>query len=202
MWNDPNQIDFDLLPNRFVLMCNHNSGLGLYICRDKTRMDANKVKKELHKGLKQNYYRGSREWPYKNVPRRILAEAYIDSSPNVSDLPKYRWYCFEGEPRFCQVIQNRNECETFDFFDSSWNLHNDMDFDLKARNAEVTPVCPDHLDYHLRIARDLCRGFSFSRIDLYETGENSFFGKVASYSTSDFVDFRPDQYDYLLKQMM
>ena len=74
VWDDPDDIDFDSLPDRFVLKCNHNSGLGMYICRDKSQMDVEKVKAALRKGLKQNYYLHGREWPYKNVERKVFAE--------------------------------------------------------------------------------------------------------------------------------
>ena len=77
VWDDPDDIDFDALPNQFVLKCNHNSGTGMCICRDKSKLDIEKVKAELRKGLKENYFMRWREWPYKNVPRRILAEKFM-----------------------------------------------------------------------------------------------------------------------------
>lgn len=78
VWNDPDEIDFDALPNQFVLKCNHNSGGGMCICKDKSKLDIKKVKAELRRGLKQDYWIFGREWPYKNVPRKILAEQYMD----------------------------------------------------------------------------------------------------------------------------
>ena len=84
VWESPDMIDFDSLPDRFVLKCNHNSGLGMYICKDKSKMNIEKVKEGLREGLKQNYYLGGREWPYKDVPRRILAETYLDSNAHIS----------------------------------------------------------------------------------------------------------------------
>ena len=74
VWDDPDEIDFDALPNQFVLKCNHNSGLGMCICKDKTKLDIEKVKEELRKGLKQDYYLTGREWPYKDVLRKIICE--------------------------------------------------------------------------------------------------------------------------------
>lgn len=74
VWDNPDEIDFDALPNQFVLKCNHNSGLGMCICKDKSELDISKVKVELRKGLKQDYYLTGREWPYKDVPRKIIAE--------------------------------------------------------------------------------------------------------------------------------
>jgi len=202
VWKDPDEIDFDRLPDRFVLKCNHNSGLGMYICKDKSKMDVEKVKEELRKGLKQNYYSGNREWPYKNVPRRILAEQFIDPAPDVSDLPDYKWYCFDGEPKFCQVIQDRSVSETIDFFDTEWNHQEFVGLDPKAENANVLPTKPADLAIHLKIARELSKGIPFSRIDLYETGENTYFGEVTLFPGSGMGSFRPDQYNELLGEML
>ena len=79
-WNSPDEIDFDALPDKFVLKCNHNSGVGMYICKDKSKMDVEAVKAELRRGLAQDYYLTGREWPYKDVPRKIICEQYITES--------------------------------------------------------------------------------------------------------------------------
>lgn len=202
VWDDPDKIDFDILPDRFVLKCNHNSGLGMYICKDKSRMDVDKVKAELRKGLKQDYYLANREWPYKDVPRRILAEQYIDPAPNVQDLPDYKWYCFNGEPKFCQVIQDRNTCETIDFYDAEWNHQEFIGLAPDVANAKKTQDKPANLATHLRIARELSKDIPFARIDLYETGNRTFFGEVTLYPAAGFGNFRPDQYNEMIGQMV
>lgn len=106
VWDDPEDIDFDALPNRFVLKCNHNSGLGMCICKDKSKLDITKVKAELRKGLQQNYYLSSREWPYKDVPRKIIAEKYMEDASG--DLKDYKFYCFNGEMKFVMINSDRN----------------------------------------------------------------------------------------------
>ncbi len=88
----------------------------MVICNDKASFDKEKAIIKLRKSLKQDIYRSLREWPYKNVPRRIIAEQYIEPRPGVKDLPDYKWFCFDGEPRYCQVIQDRTTNETIDFF--------------------------------------------------------------------------------------
>lgn len=202
VWKDPDEIDFDALPNRFVLKCNHNSGLGMYICKDKSKMDIEKVKDNLRRGLRQDYFMANREWPYKDVPRRILAEEFIDPAPNVSDLPDYKWYCFDGEPKFCQVIQDRSVDETIDFFDTDWKHQTFVGLDPDAENAKVLPKRPANLETHLRIVRELSKGMPFSRIDLYETVEHTYFGEITLFPASGFGTFRPDQYNELLGQMV
>ncbi len=202
VWEDPEKIDFDSLPNRFVLKVNHNSGKGMYICKDKSKMDVEKVKARLREGLKENYYLQNREWPYKDVPRRILAEQYIDPKPSVQDLPDYKWYCFGGEPKFCQVIQDRNTCETIDFFDADWNHQEFVGLNPKAGNAVMMPARPKHLDTHLQIARKLSKNIPFSRIDLYDTGERVYFGEISFFPASGMGSFRPEQYNEILGQMI
>lgn len=206
VWDDPDKIDFDALPDRFVLKCNHNSGLGMYICKDKSKMNIEKVKEELRIGLKQNYFKGNREWPYKDVPRRIIAEQYIDPAPNVQDLPDYKWFCFNGEPKFCQVIQNRTTNETIDFFDTEW-VHQDFCglnpvFGPKVGPAAVTPECPPNLLTHIKIARELSKGLPFSRVDLYETGEKTYFGEITFFPMSGMGEFTPDNYNEILGKML
>ncbi len=202
VWSDPEEINFDELPSRFVLKINHNSGTGMYICKDKSNLDVVKVKAELKKGLKENYYLRNREWPYKDVPRRILAEEFIEPAPNVIDLPDYKWYCFDGEPKYCQVIQNRTTNETIDFFDIEWNHQNFVGLNPAAGPAAVTPSRPANLETHIRIAKMLSKGLRFARIDLYETGEKTYFGEITFYPLSGFGVFTPDIYNKLLGQMI
>lgn len=201
VWEDPDEIDFEILPQRFVLKCNHNSGMGMYICKDKAKMNVEEVKAELRKGLKQNYYLTNREWPYKNVPRRILAEQYIDPAPNVQDLPDFKWYCFNGEPKYCQVIQGRNSHETIDFFDTDWNHQEFVGLSPEAGNAAVMPKRPANLEMHMKIARELSKGIPFSQIDVYETGEKIYYAEVTLYSTSGLGEFLPNKYNEIFGQM-
>lgn len=95
MWNSPDEIDFNLLPNQFVLKCNHNSGLGMYICKDKSKLTANDtrlIRKNLARGLAQDYFLTGREWPYRDVPRKILCENYMTDSVNSSDFTDYKFF--------------------------------------------------------------------------------------------------------------
>ena len=126
VWDDPDDIDFDALPNQFVLKCNHNSGTGMCICRDKSKLDIEKVKAELRKGLKENYFMRWREWPYKNVPRKILAEKFmVDTEQNketitkgkLEELNDYKIFCFNGEPKVLFVASDRANKVCFDYYD-------------------------------------------------------------------------------------
>lgn len=201
VWADPEEINFDSLPERFVLKCNHNSGTGMYICKDKSKMDVERVKAELRKGLRENYYLKNREWPYKDVPRRILAEQYIDPVPGIKDLPDYKFFCFEGEPKYCQVISGRETKMCIDFFDHDWvhqPFHEPHDYPF----ADVEPQKPEHFELMWNAARKLAEGQHFSRIDFYDNGKQFFFGEITFFPTSGMGGFDPNDYDDILGAMI
>ena len=194
VWDDPDKIDFDSLPDRFVLKCNHNSGLGMYICKDKNKIDLKKIKSELKKGLRQNYYIYGREWPYKDVPRRILAEQYIDPAPGTNDLPDYKFFCFNGEPKYCQVISGRNEKMCIDFFDYEWK-HQPFHEPREYPFADIEPTKPKHYEQMWAAARQLAQNKPFSRIDFYDTNEHVYFGEITFFPTGGLGGFEPTGWD-------
>ena len=122
VWNDPDEIDFDNLPDQFVLKCNHNSGLGMCICKDKSKLDIKKVKAELRRGLNQNYFLYGREWPYKDVPRKILAEKFMVDENGDGDLEDYKLMCFDGKVYCTFVCSERYDKNGLKvtFFDINW----------------------------------------------------------------------------------
>lgn len=201
VWDKVEDIDWAGLPDRFVLKCTHDSG-GLVICKDKSKLDISAAKAKLSNSLSTNYYLKGREWPYKEVPRRIIAEEYIDPAPNVKDLSDYKWYCFGGEPKFCQVIQNRSTEEKIDLFDTEWRHQNFIGLNTKALNASIFPEKPKHLEQHLKIVKKLSENIPFSRIDLYETGSQTYFGEVTLYPASGMGSFRPDDYNGVLGHLI
>ncbi len=203
VWDRPEDIEWDKLPNRFVLKTTHGGGnTGVVICKDKTTFDKEKAIIKLHKSLKQDIYRTLREWPYKNVPRRIIAEQYIEPRPGVKDLPDYKWFCFDGEPRYCQVIQDRTTNETIDFFDTDWNHQEFVGLNPAAGPAAISPARPVDLETQIKIARELSKNLPFSRVDLYGLDSDTYFGEITLYPKSGFGIFRPDDYNLLLGQML
>lgn len=195
VWENSDDIDFDKLPDRFVLKCNHNSGTGMYICKDKSKMEVEKVKAELRKGLRENYYLKNREWPYKDVTRRILAEQFIDPKPGTKDLPDYKFFCFNGVPKFCQVISGRDTKMSIDFFDKDWK-HQPFHEPHFYPFAEIEPQRPDNLETMWRLATKLAEGKPFSRIDFYDTGDKVYFGEITFFPTSGLGGFDPQEWDY------
>lgn len=203
VWNRAEDIEWEKLPNKFVLKTTHGGGNeGVVICKDKMTFDREGALRKLTAGLKHDSSAYGREWPYRFVKRRIIAEQYIDPAPNVSDLPDYKWYCFNGEPKYCQVIQDRSTKETIDFFDVEWNHQEFVGLNPAAGPAALQPTRPSKLETHIRIARMLSKDIPFSRIDLYETGDNTYFGEVTLYPNSGLGVLTPERYNEFLGQMI
>lgn len=202
VWDDPDDIDFDALPDQFVLKCNHNSGTGMCICRDKSKLDIEKVKAELRKGLKENYYMRWREWPYKNVPRKILAEKFmVDESG--TELKDYKIFCFNGEPRYCQLISDRNTDEKIDFYDMHWKrLVGLVGLNDKVHNSEYAIPCPESFEDMKQMASLLAKSIPFSRIDFYEINHQAYFGEITFFPATGFGNFNPREWNVKMGDMI
>ena len=185
VWSNPDEIPFDDLPNQFVLKCNHNSGRGMCICRDKGALDIAKVKKGLAKGLRQDYFLWGREWPYKNIERKIIAEKFI-SEGDGQGLKDYKFFCFDGYVDCVMVCIDRHLGDTkFYFFDKDWGL---LRYNLRGINAPegFSLPKPKNLELMFEIAHKLSRGLPFARIDLYEVNGQVYFGEITFFPDSGF----------------
>ena len=196
VWDDPDKIDFDKLPNKFVLKCNHNSGLGMCICKDKTMLNINKVKEDLSKGLRQNYYLTGREWPYKNVNPCIIAEKYIENT-DLKDLVDYKFYCFNGYVDSVMVCIGRSTGDPrFYFFDKNWNLKR---YNLcgKVAPRDFSLERPANMDKMFGIAEVLSKEIEapFVRVDLYNVDGKIYFGELTFYPDSGFDGNRLSETD-------
>lgn len=194
VWKDPNEIDFDQLPKRFVLKVNHTSGTGLYICKDKSKMNIEKVKEELRKGLKEDYYKMNREWPYKDVPRRAFAEEYMEDQ--YGELRDYKFFCFDGKVKALFIASDRNkeEHETkFDFYDEDFNH---LPFTNGHPNAKVPPKKPASYEVMKRLAEKLSIGIPHVRIDFYDINGKVYFGEMTFFHWSGMKPFVPEEWDY------
>lgn len=193
VWDDPEEIDFDKLPNQFVLKCNHNSGLGMCICKDKSKLDIKKVKAELKKGLKQDYYLHGREWPYKNVKRKIICEKYMtdDSSDELKD---YKFMCFGGEVKCSFVCSERFSKDGLKvtFYDRDWNV---MPFERHYPKSSVPIEKPENYDKMIEFSEKLSSKLPFARMDFYETGGRLYFGEITFFPGSGLEEFEPDEWD-------
>lgn len=194
VWDDPEKIDFNELPMQFVLKCNHNSGLGMCICKDKNSLDINKVKEELKKGINQNYYLTSREWPYKDVPRRIIAEKYMVDESGY-ELKDYKFYCFDGKVKLVMINSDRMSSEKTkaNYFDENYQP---LDFVWGYENAEIPPQKPEKFEEMKYLAEKLSKGITHVRIDFYQTPSGIYFGEITFFDGSGFDAIEPIEWDY------
>lgn len=198
VWNSADEIDYDSLPDRFVIKCSHDSG-GVFVCRDKNSFNREHVREELRARLKHNFYWDGREWPYKNVPRRIIAEQFLDEGNN-SDLTDYKILCFNGEPKYCQVITDRRTDEKIDFFDMDWNLQPFQGVAKKPHNSNLQK--PAEFETMKRIARILSAGKCYARIDLYTVKDRVYFGEITFFPAAGFGSFAPPEWNRILGDMI
>ena len=202
VWDRPEDIDWDVLPNRFVLKTTHGGGsCGVIICKDKNTIDRQEVVDKLNRSLNQDIYSTFREWPYKNVSRRILAEEFVEPAPHTNDLPDYKLFCFNGEPKYCQVISGRGTKMCIDFFDKDWN-HQPFHEPREYPFADLTPQKPKNFEIMWREARKLAVGEIFVRVDFYDVDDKVLFGEVTFFPTSGMGGFSPKEFDNILGSMI
>ena len=201
VWDSPEEIDFNALPDKFVIKCNHNSGLGMYICKDKNKINIESVKSELKKGLAQNYYLLGREWPYKDVPRKIIAEQYMEDE-STSELTDYKFFCFNGEPKMILVCSNRFSPSGLreNFYDLDWNLLPVQR--PKHPNSDNAIKKPETLGEMIRLAKVLAEDIPFSRIDFYNVGNRIYFGEITFFPASGMESFCPEEWDKIFGEWL
>ena len=194
VWDKAEDIDFDKLPNQFVLKCNHNSGLGMYICKDKSKLTQKEIKvirKNLTKGLQQDYYLTGREWPYKNVPRKIIAEKYMEDE--TGQLRDYKFYCFNGEPKIIMINSDREIGKTkADYFDMDFNW---LDLKWGYEHADVKPLKPTNFEKMKELAVVLSKDIPELRVDFYEVNNKIYFGELTFFDGSGFDKIEPKEWD-------
>lgn len=200
VWDHVEDIDWDSLPNQFVLKCTHDSG-GLVICRNKETLDKKEVMSKLKRCLEQDYFILWREWPYKNVQKRIIAEKYIEPDSKTNDLPDYKFFCFNGQPKYCQVISGRNSEMKIDFFDKEWQ-HQPFHEPYNYSFADIEPSKPKQFEKMWAAAAILAEGIPFSRIDFYEVGDTVYFGEITFFPTTGLGGFDPKEWDMIFGKMI
>lgn len=192
VWDNFDEIAFDQLPEKFVLKCTHDSG-SVVICKDKATFNIEEAKEKLNKGLRKNLYWWGREWPYKAVKPRIIAEKCLEDFSD-NDLKDYKFFCFNGKVK----------CFKIDF--GRFSNHRANYYDLKCNLLDISEVAclsdpnhqlafPDNLGEMIDLAEKLSAGFTFLRVDLYSVNDAIFFGEMTLYpasALSPFVDFDSD----------
>ena len=198
VWDRVEDIDFESLPNQFVLKTTHDCA-GIVICTDKTKLDIAGAKEILGRAMKNNYYVRYREWPYKHVVPRIIAEQYmVDESG--TQLKDYKVFCFNGEPYCIQVDFDRFQGHKKNLYSLGWELL-DFSFNYPA-HPEIEIKKPAALGEMLEIARKLSVGEPFVRVDFYSIEGRPYVGEITFFPASGYGKFVPEEYDRFFGDMI
>lgn len=194
------EIDFQELPDSFVLKTNHDCG-GVIVCKDKNKFDYKHAKKILEDHLRKNYYYTCREWPYKNIKPCIFAEAYMSDFDEPKDgenqeLTDYKFLCFDGEPKIlCLCSDRMSGSVKFDYYDMEGNL---LPFEWVHPNSIKKPPLPINFQKMKELARQLANKCPSVRIDFYESSGRIYFGEITFFHQGGFAKFNPDEWDDIL----
>lgn len=198
VWDTPEQIDFDSLPNQFVLKTNHSGGnTGVVIVKDKSKIDREAIKEKLKTSLKSDIYARYREWPYKNVERKVFAEAYLGD-----DIADYKFYCYNGYVDAVMICVDRQIGDPkFYFFDKEWNLKR-YNKRGKEAPADFTLPKPDGVDKMFELASVLSKDIPYARVDFYNVNGKIYFGEITFFPASGFDKNRLPESDALFGDMI
>ena len=200
VWDSIDEIDWDALPNQFVIKVTSDSG-GIVVCKDKSQLDKEKAKAKLRHGWGKNYYQYNKEYPYKDVKPRIIAEQYMEDESGY-ELKDYKFFCFDGEPKLLFVATDRgkkDEDTKFDFYDIEFNH---LPFLNGHPNARVAPTKPENYEEMIEIAKKLSRGMCHVRVDLYNVRGKIYFGELTFFHWSGMTPFEPQEWDYRLGELI
>ena len=199
-WSSVEDIDFTQLPNEFVLKCNHDNGI--IVCNNKENLDVDNVKKELQFHLNRDYYKKAREWPYKNVDRKIICEQFMKNTDG-DPLVDYKLFCFNGVPRFVMVNSDRFSKDTklkTDIYDMEWNYMNMQDGPYPmAGDVFEKPECLEEMRF---LAEKLSKGIPFVRVDFNYWNKQLYFGELTFYHSAGFESFQPKEWDNKLGEWL
>ena len=198
VYDNADEIDFSKLPDQFVLKCNHNSGVGMCICRDKSKLDIAEVRHRLNEGLKVSGYDYAREWSYKNIEPKIVCEKLMidekSKEKGIDNLIDYKIYCFDGEPKFlylCYTLEDKTAYLDFYDFDFKGVPFYRTDHD----HFPFEPEKPECFDEMLEVAKKLSNGFPFVRVDLYSINNKVYFSEMTFTPGGALSPFKPEEWE-------
>jgi len=201
VWDKFDDIDFDALPNQFVLKCTHDSG-GLVICKDKNQLNLAKARKKINRSLKNRFFYRFREWAYKDVKPRIIAERYMEDEQEAVGLTDYKFYCFDGEPKFLYVSSGLGDHASarISFLTMDWNFAPYERSDYAP--FEDLPNKPKSFEQMVEICKTLSKGIPFLRVDLYEINKEIYFSELTFYPSGGFMPFKNRDHDLEIGNMI
>ncbi len=193
VWNSFDEIDFDKLPDKFVLKCTHDSE-GVYIVKDKNKLNVKEARQKINEAMKYNFYYIGREWPYKNIKPRIIAEKYMEDHVD-GELRDYKFFCFDGKAKLMFIATDRNIGETkFDYYDLDFNH---LDIVQHYTNSDKEIRKPKNFDKMIQLSEKITQYFKLkhARIDFYEVDGELYFGEITFYHFSGLQPFKPKEWD-------
>ena len=201
VWDSFDEIDFTKLPDQFVLKTTHDSG-SFMVCKDKEIFDFKRARKRFNKALKRNFYWSGREWQYKNIPPRIIAEKYIDSLGK-PDSVEYKLTCMDGKVKFSTVCTGvahaRYEDRTNDHFDHEFKP---MPWYAYYKNSTKPVELPEQIHEMIKYAEILSKDIPYVRVDFYLVDGTVYFGEMTFYTWDGFLVFTPAEWDNILGDML
>lgn len=223
VWDKAEDIDFDSLPDKFVLKATHDSGR-VIICRDKSKLDRDWARAEMKKSLRRNFYAVTREWPYKNVKRRIIAEKLLEipdggeladiqvdklfilirnskfQDRNSRDINDYKFFCFNGHVKFMKVDIDRSSNHCANYYDRNFRLLDFWESDFPRSNKSLTR--PQTFETMVKFAELIAQNKAFIRVDFYEINGHPYFGEATFYPASGTGRFSPSEADNKIGQLL
>lgn len=196
VWDSFDEIDFDKLPNQFILKCTFDSG-SYYICKDKSNLDMKAIKSKLLINWGEDYSIWSKEWPYKGLKQRIIAEPLLEDPKN---LKEYKFFCFNGIPKLYQSCIDRDSDlggAILNFFDINGNILDINDAFHGRKSKEIAPI-PINLLKMCQYSRILSENTYFLRVDFYEVGHKCYLGEITFFENGGWCKFIPEKYNRLL----
>lgn len=198
VWNSVDEIEWEKLPNQFCIKSSNDSG-GVVVCKDKATLNIESAKKKLSHLGSRDYTKYNKEFPYRNVPQRIIAEEYKEDESGF-ELKDYKIFCFNGEPKMIFVGSDRQLGKTkFDFYDLDWN-HLPIQQEY-PNNPNGIPK-PKNLRAMLDVAKKLSAGFAHLRVDLYNCNGKIYFGELTFFHNSGLFPWNPTEWDYKLGEWL
>jgi len=197
VWDKFDDINFDELPNQFVLKCTHDSG-SVVICRDKATFNIEAAKKRINRKMKKNLFWWGREWVYKDLKPRIIAEKYMEDKA-CKELRDYKFFCFDGVAKYMFVATDRPHDTRFDFYDMDFNH---LPIIQGHPNSERVITIPKTFDEMKELATILSKDIKHVRVDFYEIDGKVYFGELTFFHYAGFVPFEPEEWDYKFGELI
>lgn len=189
VFNSFDEIDFDKLPDRFVLKTTFDSS-GVFVVRDKSKFDKENAKNRIAKSMKSDYFIASREWPYKNIPHRLIVDQFLDNHTE-HELTDYKFWCFNGEPKVVYVTnKGANICENF--YDMNWDVL-DINHGFPRHQPEFSK--PEAFEEMRELARKISYGVPFLRVDFFYIEGKVWFGECTFFDWGGMRSFKSKEWD-------